>query len=470
MSSRRGGADTDSGAAGSRRCTTSPSSSPRAVRPSSAMVRSAVARVAHLAGLRGDHHGGDLVADHVVQLAGQHGALLEPGRLARSTAASTGQLGVAQLRDLIRMATAPAEQHRDEGAAAASWGKTSSDATEPNVPAAQPIHGGPAGLGDRGRGTPARPPPAPGRRVPGGPPPRCRPRRRRPAGATAGSAGPRPADTGMTARASQIVDCGSPSVEHGDDVRATASTDAAYASRRCRRGSARPRMNVRMPPVWATREGGVAGAGRSRYRGTGGRDRTAPRTVPARAPRRRRCRHDHSPGGPAADPGRTVPDGAQRDHRGPHRPRRRGGSGRRRGGRSATARRGVRRLLGRRHRRRVGRAAAGSGDPGRRGPRHRQRSGVHGRAVRRPGRPPAVRGAGRGGVPAVLHGARHHAVPVVPVLADPRSQRLPRRRPPGLAAELVHPRQGGQHRRCRGRPRDRRGRRSRSGWRSSCWS
>ena len=43
MSSSRGGADTDSGAAGSRRCTTRPSSSPRAVRPSSAMVRSAVA-------------------------------------------------------------------------------------------------------------------------------------------------------------------------------------------------------------------------------------------------------------------------------------------------------------------------------------------------------------------------------------------------------------------------------------------
>ena len=35
------------------------------------------------------------------------------------------------------------------------------------------------------------------------------------------------------------------------------------------------------------------------------------------------------------------------------------------------------------------------------------------------------------------------------MLADPRSQRLPRRRPPRLAAQLVHPRQGGQHRRGR---------------------
>ena len=48
-----------------------------------------------------------------------------------------------------------------------------------------------------------------------------------------------------------------------------------------------------------------------------------------------------------------------------------------------------------------------------------------------------ARRPGRRRVPAVVRGARHDAVAGVPVLADPRPQRLPPRRPRRLAAELV---------------------------------
>ena len=150
-----------------------------------------------------------------------------------------------------------------------------------------------------------------------------------------------------------------------------------------------------MPPVWATREGrcrgcrvevgtGVpVGRHRGRHRGDGSR--------PV-APSERRCRHDHSSRGSRRRPGRPVP--ARCPTRSPSSAPSLAvtvGLVGVAAGRPAPARRGVRRLLGRRHRRRLGRAAAGSGDPGRRGPRHRERPGVHGRAVRRPGRPPARR-------------------------------------------------------------------------------
>ena len=62
------------------------------------------------------------------------------------------------------------------------------------------------------------------------------------------------------------------------------------------------------------------------------------------------------------------------------------------------------------------------------------------------------RAAGGRGLPAVVHGAGHDAVAGVPVLADPRPQRLPPGRPPGVAAQLVAAGQGRQHRRRRGAP------------------
>ena len=55
------------------------------------MVRSAALRVTHLPGLGLHDHRGHVVADDVVQLAGQAGALLEPGRLAAQLRPAPGR-------------------------------------------------------------------------------------------------------------------------------------------------------------------------------------------------------------------------------------------------------------------------------------------------------------------------------------------------------------------------------------------
>ena len=99
-------------------------------------------RVAHLPGLGLHHHRGDVVADHVVQLAGQAGALLEPGGLA------------AQLLRLARAARACAAAARSRspspppkatpmnarGRAACLDAEDERD-DDPSNPPAQPTHG-----------------------------------------------------------------------------------------------------------------------------------------------------------------------------------------------------------------------------------------------------------------------------------------------------------------------------------------
>ena len=97
---------------------------------------------------------------------------------------------------------------------------------------------------------------------------------------------------------------------------------------------------------------------------------------------------------------------------------------------------GLRRLLGRRHPRRL--AGPRLGQETRLGAVFDivERPGLHGPALRRlsPHLRPCCRWAG---LPALVHGGGHDAVAVVPVLAAGRPQRLPPRRPPGLAAQLV---------------------------------
>ena len=195
--------------------------------------------------------------------------------------------------------------------------------------------------------------------------------------------------------------------------------------------------------------------------------RTAPRAVlPDRAPDAtvvamtdtpRPQAHPLLPSAVPVGPFRTVPNAvtlvrtvarrAARRHRRSVRPPRPAG-------------RGVRRVLGRRHRRRLVRPPARPGDPGRRRARHRVRPGVHRRAVRRPRRRGAGRAAGRRRLPAVVHGARHDAVAGVPVLAGasaPTTSTLVDRRVWQL--NWSPRRQGGQHRRRRRGARPRRVRR-----------
>ena len=209
------------------------------------------------------------------------------------------------------------------GAAVASWGKTSSDATTPNPPAAQPIHGGSAGSRVEGEEHQGR---HRGHQVdvrcPGRPSPRCPPPTPKASGAPRPArARPTPRDTAMTTRASQIVDCGSPSLSTETTVRVIPSDgrDVRQPALPAWLGEA-PHERPHLPSVWVTREGGVAGAGR---KSVPGYRWPAPGRHPGPFPPGRRS--SDAAGmttlarRPAADPGRTVPDGAQRDHPGPHR-------------------------------------------------------------------------------------------------------------------------------------------------------
>ena len=133
---------TGSGASGSRRCTTSASSSPSAVRPRSADLAQRPLRIRDQPGLGLHDHRGDVVADHVVQLAGQAGALLEPGRLAAPARR------VSPASSSVRSATAPGCPRAPPSATArngAGPGRVrrtrTSATTDPTRPPTQPATG-----------------------------------------------------------------------------------------------------------------------------------------------------------------------------------------------------------------------------------------------------------------------------------------------------------------------------------------
>ena len=414
------------------------------------MVRSASLRVAELAGLGLHHHRRHVVADHVVQLAGHAGPLLQPGRLAAQLARPPPRAARCASASAAAVPSQPADAGRQERRDACRRRRQRSESERPGQTAgpAEPGHV----PGSSATETKTRTPSAGQQRRQ---PPASRPRRsrRRPPPSLAARRGrsqtSRPASTSAATRNRLTVAPGRGRERGSDREHAQQASAATYARSEPLLPPARhaPSLGDRAPRCRPSRRPrSVPGYRSVRHPGpirAGARpgDRRAMTTLAA-APAHRR---------PAPTTARLASAPCRTSSRSsaPSPPSRSAWS---RVAASATSRCSV-----------LAYAVYWVGDildgwSARRLDQETRLGAVLdivsdractsvlcvGLVAHLPGR-----AAPGGGVPAVVHGARHDALAVVPLLAARQPQRLPPGRPPGLAAQLVAGGQGRQHRRRR---------------------